>query len=60
MTVKLWNNKSQFTNKLVVPSTKKLQPVEQQTVLKENVETTKSVRLQHKTQTEYEVIKYLV
>lgn len=41
--------KSQFANKLVVPSTKELEPVEQKTVLKENVETTESVRLLHKT-----------
>lgn len=33
-------HKSQFANKLVVPSTKELQPTEWKTVLKENVATT--------------------
>lgn len=42
-------HKSQFAKKLVVLSTKELQPAEQKTVLKENVASTQSVRLLHKT-----------
>lgn len=42
-------HKSQFASKLVVPSTKELQPAEQKTVLKANVAAIESVRQLHKT-----------